>query len=67
MPDDVDIDANAELLRVLGHGVRLTLLTAIIDRERAVGDLEAATGVAQPMLSQQLGVLRKAGLVETRR
>ena len=30
-------------------------------------DLEAATGVAQPMLSQQLGVLRKAGLVETRR
>ena len=32
-----------------------------------MGDIEARTGVGQPMLSQQLGILRKAGLVSTRR
>lgn len=62
-----DLDDAAELLRVLGHGVRLRLLAALIDGERAVGDLETITGVGQPMLSQQLGVLRKASLVKTRR
>lgn len=62
-----DLDDAAELLRVLGHGVRLRLLAALIDGERAVGDLEAITGTGQPALSQQLGVLRKAGLVQTRR
>lgn len=62
-----DFEQNAELLRVLGHAVRLTLLSAIVDGERAVGEIEELTGVTQPMLSQQLGVLRKAQLVETRR
>jgi DNA-binding transcriptional ArsR family regulator len=62
-----DLEDSAELLRVLGHAVRLTLLSAIIDAERAVGEIETLTGIAQPMLSQQLGVLRKSRLVETRR
>lgn len=39
----------------------------MIDCERSVGDIEQATGIAQPGLSQQLGVLRKAELVHTRR
>jgi DNA-binding transcriptional ArsR family regulator len=64
---DADLDEAAELLRVLGHAVRLKLLAALIDGERAVGDLETVTGVVQPTLSQQLGVLRKAALVQTRR
>jgi DNA-binding transcriptional ArsR family regulator len=62
-----DLNESADLLRVLGHSVRLTLLSAMIDGERAVGAIEAMTGIAQPMLSQQLGVLRKAELVATRR
>ncbi|CAN5283484.1 hypothetical protein BH09PSE3_BH09PSE3_27410 [soil metagenome] len=63
----LDLDDSAELLRVLGHTVRLTLLSAIIEGERSVGEIEMLTGIAQPMLSQQLGVLRKSQLVETRR
>jgi ArsR family transcriptional regulator len=35
--------------------------------EQCVGDLEAAIDVHQPTLSQQLGVLRRQGLVSTRR
>lgn len=66
-PDAPDLDAAAELLRALAHPVRLSLLHALVEGERSVGDIEQATGVAQPGLSQQLGVLRKADLVHTRR
>jgi len=62
-----DLDETADLLRILGHGVRLRLLAALVDGERGVGELEAATRTGQPLLSQQLGVLRRAGLVKTRR
>ena len=34
---------------------------------RAVGDLEQLTGVSQPTLSQQLGILRREGVVRPRR
>lgn len=63
----MDAEANAELLRALAHSVRLALLRVLVDAERSVSDIEAATGVAQPGLSQQLAVLRKADLVLTRR
>src|SRR3546814_20049721 len=62
-----DPDDAADLLRVLGHGVRLRLMTALVEGERSVGDLETVTGTGPPMLSQQLGILRKAALVQTRR
>ncbi len=32
-----------------------------------MGELEQLTGVSQPTLSQQLGILRREGLVTTRR
>lgn len=58
----------AETLRVLGHGVRLRLLETLSMRgEMAVGELEMVTGVGQPGLSQQLAILRKAEMVNTRR
>jgi DNA-binding transcriptional ArsR family regulator len=62
-----DLEEGAELLRALAHGVRLNLLKALIDGERSVGEIETATGVGQPGLSQQLAILRKAELVTTRR
>jgi len=62
-----DFEGSAEMLRALAHSVRLQILCAIKDTERAVGDIEEVTGIVQPGLSQQLGVLRKAGLVSTRR
>jgi DNA-binding transcriptional ArsR family regulator len=62
-----DLEEGAELLRALGHSVRLTLLKALVAGELSVGEIEAATGVGQPGLSQQLAILRKAELVTTRR
>lgn len=67
MISSADLEDVAELLRVLGHNVRLALLRSLVAGERSVGDVEAQTGIGQPTLSQQLGILRKADLVLTRR
>ena len=67
MSDAASREAEADLLRVIGHEARLTILAALRDAEQAVGAIETATGIGQPGLSQQLSVLRKAGLVTTRR
>lgn len=56
-----------ETLKALAHPVRWRVLCALATGERNVGEIEAATGIGQPGLSQQLGVLRKAGLVTTRK
>lgn len=56
-----------EALKALAHPLRWRILTTLASGERNVGELEMATGIVQPGLSQQLGVLRKAGLVETRK
>src|SRR5690554_5267130 len=41
--------------------------TLLENGEKSVGELETMTGVGQPGLSQQLAILRKADLVQTRR
>jgi len=57
----------AILLKALANADRLMLLCELAQGERSVGELEALTGIRQPTLSQQLGVLREERLVETRR
>lgn len=57
----------AGTLRSLSHPDRLMLLCQLSKGERSVGELEELLGIQQPNLSQQLGVLRSEGLVETRR
>jgi DNA-binding transcriptional ArsR family regulator len=55
------------LLKVLANPDRLLLLCQLSQGEHCVGDLEAATGIRQPTLSQQLTVLREEEMVSTRR
>lgn len=60
--------ARAEaLLKQLAHAGRLVILCALVDGERPVADLVAASGLSQSAVSQHLAKLRLAGLVETRR
>lgn len=54
-------------LKALAHPVRMRIMRALADKERNVGELDEATEVGQPTLSQQLAVLRNAGLVKTRK
>lgn len=65
---DTELDTATEVLKALAHDVRLKLMRTLLESgEKSVGELETLTGVAQPGLSQQLAVLRKAELVQTRR
>lgn len=55
------------LLKALANEDRLLLLCQLTQGERNVGELEGLSGIRQPTLSQQLGVLRDEGMVNTRR
>jgi len=57
----------ASLLKSLANPDRLLLLCQLVAGERTVSELEKLTGIRQPTLSQQLGVLRNEALVSTRR
>lgn len=60
--------ANAcALLKVLANPDRLLLMCQLSQGELSVGEVEQLLGIRQPTLSQQLGVLRENGLVNTRR
>lgn len=65
--DRAHADAMVERLRTLAQPQRLMILSVLLDGERAVGEIEEATGIGQPALSQQLAELRRAALVATRR
>lgn len=56
-----------QLLKNLANEDRLLLLCQMVDDEKCVSDFETLLDIRQPTLSQQLGVLRNAGLVNTRR
>ncbi|AYL04605.1 TPA: metalloregulator ArsR/SmtB family transcription factor [Enterobacter kobei] len=57
----------ADVLRGLANSDRLLLMCQLSQGEANVAELEAAVGITQPTLSQQLGVMRRLKLVETRR
>jgi ArsR family transcriptional regulator len=60
-------DSACALLKAIGNRDRLMLLCQMIDGEKSVGEFEELLDIRQPTLSQQLGVLRSEGVVETRR
>ena len=60
-------EIKAELFRALAHPARIRALEVLADGERSVGDLQPLVGIELSHLSQQLGVLRRAGLVTTRK
>lgn len=59
--------AASMLLKSMSHPDRLMLLCQLTQGEFCVSELEKKVGLGQPSLSQQLGVLRKDGLVKTRK
>jgi ArsR family transcriptional regulator len=60
-------EIKAELFRALGHPARVRVLEVLSEGERSVGDLVPLVGIEASHLSQQLGVLRRAGVVITRK
>jgi ArsR family transcriptional regulator len=60
-------EVKAELFRALAHPARIRALEVLAEGERSVGELQPLVGIEASHLSQQLGVLRRAGLVTTRK
>ena len=59
--------AKAELFRTLGHPARIRVLELLSERDHAVHELLEQIMIEPSNLSQQLAVLRRAGLVAQRR
>ena len=57
----------ADLLKLLAHPVRLQILDALRRDEECVCHLSAVLRKPQPYVSQQLAVLRNAGLIADRK
>lgn len=56
-----------QAFKILAHPSRLAILNILRDGEQCVCHLEAALGLRQAHISQQLMILREAGWVEDRR
>lgn len=57
----------ADLFKALGNPMRVQILELLCGRERAVAEMLSEIGAEASALSQQLAVLRGAGLVAGRR
>jgi len=57
----------AEFFKTLGHPARIRVLELLSEREHAVAELLPELDIEPSNLSQQLAVLRRAGLVVTRK
>jgi DNA-binding transcriptional ArsR family regulator len=60
-------EQQAQMLKVLTHPARLAILDILRDGEHCVCHMEAHLGYRQAYLSQQIAVLREAGLIMDRR
>ena len=69
--DLAELQANseqaAELLKTAGNPHRLMILCLLSEGEMSVGELNERIDLAQSPLSQHLAILRRTGLVSTRR
>ncbi len=57
----------AEFFKALAHPIRIRILEILVSGERSVHELQEALGVDQPIVSQQLAVLRAKNIVEARK
>lgn len=57
----------SELLKALANRHRLLILCQLVERERSVGELVDFLGVRDSTVSQHLAMLRREGVVATRR
>ena len=60
-------EAKAELFKALAHPARVRVLELLAEREHTIGELAESAGLELSHLSQQVSVLRRAGIVDSRR
>ena len=64
---DLDVRPLSRVFRALGDETRLRIVALLAHGELCVCHVEQALGLSQPNASRQLGILRTAGVVDSRR
>lgn len=64
---DFDVRPLSQLFRALGDETRLRIVALLSHGELCVCHLETALDLNQPNASRQLGILKSAGIVDSRR
>lgn len=59
--------SDRDAYRAIAHGTRRGILDRLRDGERTFDEIAKPFGVSQPTLSQHIAILRKAGLIKSRR
>ena len=59
--------AKADILKALGHPIRVQMIDALGRGDRCVKDLRILATVSQPTISRHLSWLKRVGLVTERR
>lgn len=62
-----DYRKNCEILRAMGHPVRMEILERFMKNECCVNELTELLGLPQSTVSQHLGKLRAVGILEPRK
>jgi ArsR family transcriptional regulator, virulence genes transcriptional regulator len=57
----------AEISKTFADPKRLMIITELKEGEKTVSELVEGTGIAQAVISRQLGILRSRGIVKPRR
>ena len=57
-------EIQSDLLKALSHSTRLAILDILRDGEQCVCHMEATLNLRQAYISQQLMILKQAGLLE---
>ncbi|HKZ47729.1 MAG TPA: metalloregulator ArsR/SmtB family transcription factor [Thermoplasmata archaeon] len=65
--DEELYEVKARMISVLANPRRLHVVDLLRDGERTVGEIAESLGLAQAAASQHLALMRRAGLVKTRR
>ena len=60
-------ETQSDLLKALSHATRLAILDILRDGEQCVCHMEATLDLRQAYISQQLMILKQAGILESRR
>jgi ArsR family transcriptional regulator len=60
-------ETQTNLLKAIAHPTRLAILDVLRDGEQCVCHMETTLGLRQAYISQQLMILKDAGLIESRR
>jgi ArsR family transcriptional regulator len=60
----IDIREKVDMLKIVAHSVRMAILDELSKGVKCVSDFEDFLKISQPNISQHLGALRHAGLID---